>query len=94
VVVEEVTDGGNASAAGVQPGDVLSEVSAVVLKNDAKSGEFEAEGYGKRPYTNWAKTQFNCEGENFNVVMNAIKSNNERWGFNSVDLVIRRPGDA
>ena len=45
--------GGNAEKSGkVQVGDVLSRCSATVLKS-GKEGEFEAEGYGKRPYDNW-----------------------------------------
>jgi hypothetical protein len=78
----------------LQAGDVISECSSVVMKADAVSGEFENEGYGKRPYTNWEKRMFGCENEDFNVVMNAIGSNNERWGYTSVDLVIRRPSES
>ena len=52
VFVEELVRGGNAEKAGVRVGDVLARVSATVLK-DGKEGQFEKEGYGQRPYTNW-----------------------------------------
>lgn len=90
VCVEEVVPNGNAAKAGVQPGDVLEECSAIVLKA-GKDGEFEREGYGGRPYDNWQKVMLKCAGESFDTVLSAISSNNERWGFFTVDLVVRRP---
>ena len=36
--------------------------SATVLKA-GKGGEYEKEGYGQRPYDNWEKVMFDCEGE-------------------------------
>ena len=90
VVVDELTAGGNAEQAGVQVGDILSEVSAVVLKA-GKEGQYEREGYGQRPFDNFQKVMTKCEGAGFDTVLGAIRSNNEQWGYRSVDLVIRRP---
>eukprot|EP00197_Chlamydomonas_leiostraca_P008785 CAMPEP_0202865750 /NCGR_PEP_ID=MMETSP1391-20130828/6334_1 /ASSEMBLY_ACC=CAM_ASM_000867 /TAXON_ID=1034604 /ORGANISM="Chlamydomonas leiostraca, Strain SAG 11-49" /LENGTH=166 /DNA_ID=CAMNT_0049545627 /DNA_START=147 /DNA_END=647 /DNA_ORIENTATION=+ len=91
VYVEEVTPGGIADKTGkVQVGDVLSKCSAVVLKS-GKEGEYEREGYGQTLYTNWDKVMFDCEGQEFNTVMSALKSNNARWGIMDVTLVFRRP---
>lgn len=89
VVVDELTPGGNAANVGVKVGDVILEVSAYVLKQ-GKESEFESEGYGKRPYTNWEKTMVNAEGVDFDTVMSAIASNNERWGVRTVDLIVLR----
>ena len=36
--------------------------SAYVLKS-GKEGDFEREGYGQRPYTNWEQIMFDCEGQ-------------------------------
>ncbi len=35
---------------------------AVVLKA-GKEGQYEAEGYGQRPYDNWEVIEFDCEGQ-------------------------------
>ncbi|GLC38559.1 hypothetical protein PLESTB_001739500 [Pleodorina starrii] len=52
VFVAEVVEGGAAARTGkVAPGDILSKCSAVVLKA-GKEGQYEAEGYGQRPYDN------------------------------------------
>jgi PDZ domain len=90
VLVEEVTPGGNAEKAGVQPGDIIVEVSAYVLKQGME-GQYENEGYGQRPYTNWEKTMLRCEGVPFETCMNAIASNNERWGIRDCQLILLRP---
>jgi hypothetical protein len=42
--------------------------SATVLKA-GKGGEYEKEGYGQRPYDNWEKVMFDCEGEVRNLQM-------------------------
>ena len=90
VRVDEVVKNGNAEKAGVLAGDLLEECSAVVLKA-GKEGEYEKVGHGARPYENWDKVMFKCDGESFDDVMKAIASNNDRWGFLTVDLIIRRP---
>lgn len=74
----------------LQVGDVIMEVSAVTLKA-GKVGEYESEGYGQRPFDNFEKSMMSCAGQSFDVVMSAIASNNPRWGYNTVDLVILRP---
>ncbi|CAL8462458.1 g1991 [Coccomyxa elongata] len=90
VVVEEIVKGGNAEQSGqVSVGDVVSKCSATVLKA-GKGGEYEKEGYGQRPYDNWEKVMFDCDGEDFDTVMAAIGSNTERWGIFSVSLVLKR----
>ena len=71
IVIDEVSENSHAEKAGIKVGDILVECSSVVLKSDAKSGEYENEGYGARPYNNWEKRMFVCEGEDFNIVMNA-----------------------
>lgn len=68
----------------------MVECSATVLKA-GKEGEFESEGYGKRPYENWDTIMFDCRKQEFKTVMSALKSNNERWGIMSVTLVLERP---
>eukprot|EP01023_Acetabularia_acetabulum_P044172 TRINITY_DN4427_c0_g1_i1.p3 TRINITY_DN4427_c0_g1~~TRINITY_DN4427_c0_g1_i1.p3 ORF type:complete len:159 (+),score=14.84 TRINITY_DN4427_c0_g1_i1:47-523(+) len=90
VFVDEIVPEGNAQKDGrIQQGDVLVGCSAVVLKK-GKEGQYEEEGYAARPYTNWEKVEFDCEGQDFDTVMSAISSNNERWGFNTVDLKFKR----
>jgi hypothetical protein len=91
VVVAEIVPGGNAdmSGADVQVGDIVARTSAVVLKKD-KEGEFEREGYGQRPYTNWQTIEFDCAGQSYDTVLAAIGSNNERWGIRTVTLTLRR----
>jgi hypothetical protein len=89
VVIEEVKPGSNAERAGVQVGDEVAQCSAIVLKT-GKEGEYEKEGYGQRPYENWEKTMLDCTGVGFDTVMGAIRSNNSRWGYTSVDLVLSR----
>jgi len=88
VCVEEVVPIGNAAKAGVQPGDVLEECSAVLLKAGTE-GAFEREGHGGRPFDNFDRVMLKCES--LDTVMNALASNNERWGFKTIDLIIRRP---
>lgn len=56
--------------------------SAVVLKA-GKDGQYEAEGYGQRPYDNWSRIMFDCTGQEFKTVMSALKSNNERCGLHA-----------
>ena len=92
VLVAEVAVGGNAekSGADVQVGDIVVGTSAVVLKKDAASGEYEREGYGQTPYTNWETIEFDCNGQTFDTVMAAIGSNNERWGIRTVTLTLLR----
>eukprot|EP01025_Chloroclados_australasicus_P058873 TRINITY_DN7437_c0_g1_i2.p1 TRINITY_DN7437_c0_g1~~TRINITY_DN7437_c0_g1_i2.p1 ORF type:complete len:214 (-),score=10.24 TRINITY_DN7437_c0_g1_i2:174-752(-) len=90
VFVEEVVADGNAAKDGrVKVGDIMIGCSAVVLKK-GKEGQYEQEGYAARPYTNWEKVEFDCQGQDFDTVMKAISSNNERWGFNTVDLKFKR----
>ncbi|KAK9842698.1 hypothetical protein WJX74_000829 [Apatococcus lobatus] len=90
VFVEEISAGGNADKSGkVQVGDVISKCSAYVLKS-GKDGDYEREGYGKRPYTNWEPIMFDCTGQDFKTVMSAISSNNDRWGIFDVTLELRR----
>ena len=92
VRVDELVAGGNAAAAGLQTGDVLVRVSATLLK-DGKEGQFEREGYGSRPYTNWERQMIDVRVCDFDTVMNAISSNNERWGITDVVLELERgPG--
>ena len=93
VVIESVAPGGHADAAGLRPGDVLVACSAVQLKA-GKEGEFEREGYGRRPYDNFEESMIDVEGLKFETVMGALKSNNPRWGKTSVTLVVRRGGEA
>lgn len=91
VVVEEIVKGGNADATGqVHVGDVVAKTSAIVLKS-GQEGSYEREGYGQRVYDNWETIEFDCEGQDFNTVMAAIGSNNERWGIKTVTLTLRRP---
>ena len=59
VVVDELVAGGNAERAGVLPGDVLEEVSCVMLKA-GKEGEYASTGHGGRPYDNFDKSMFKC----------------------------------
>eukprot|EP00891_Asterochloris_glomerata_P005463 jgi/Astpho2/5463/e_gw1.00077.19.1_t len=78
VVVEEIVQGGNAEQTGVvQVGDVVSRVSATVLK-EGKSGQYQREGYGSQPYSNFEQIMFDCQNQDFKSVMGAIASNNER----------------
>jgi hypothetical protein len=93
VFVEELVPGGNAQKAGVSPGDVLLRVSATLLKS-GKEGQFEAEGYGQRPFDNWDRVMVPAENMDFDTVMNAISSNNERWGIMDVVLEFQRAGGA
>ena len=95
VIVAEVVPGGNADKAGanVKERDIIVGTSAVVLKKDEASGRYEKEGYGDTPYTNWETIYFDCVGQSFDTVMAAIGSNNERWGYNTVTLTLRRPQD-
>ncbi|CAG9466788.1 unnamed protein product [Pedinophyceae sp. YPF-701] len=89
VFVEEITPGGNAEKNGVlKEGDVLVRVSATILKKDGDPTL--EEGYGVRPYTNWQRVMFDCRGVDFNTVMSAIGSNNERWGINDVYMEVVR----
>ncbi len=63
VFVEELTPGGAAEHSGaVAVGDVLASCSAVVLKA-GKEGEYERRGHGARPYDNFERIEFNCEGQ-------------------------------
>lgn len=89
VFIESVTPGSNADKAGFKAGDVLNQCSAVTLKA-GKEGRYEREGYGDRPYDNWETVMIDTEGLKFETVMNALKSNSERWGINTVTLVVRR----
>ena len=77
---------------GVQVGDIITEVSAVTLKAGTE-GEYEAEGYGHVPFDNFEKSMMSCVGQSFDTVMSAIASNNPRWGYTTVDLVILRPDE-
>lgn len=91
VFVEEIIEGGHADMSGeVRVGDIISACSAVVLKSGSE-GKYESEGYGQRPYDDWDRIWFEAEGQDFKTVMSAIGSNNERWGYNSVDLRLKRP---
>ena len=76
----------------VQVGDVIMEVSAVTLKA-GKEGEYEAEGYGQVPFDNFEKSMMSCVGQSFDTVMSAISSNNPRWGYTTIDLIILRPDE-
>lgn len=90
VFVEEIVPGGNAAATGlVAVGDVVAKTSAIVLKS-GKEGEYSRVGHGQRPYDNFETVEFDCAGQDFNTVMAAISSNNERWGFFTVTLTLRR----
>jgi ferredoxin len=91
VFVDELVPGGNAAKAGVAVGDVLLRCSATVLK-DGKEGAFEKEGYGARPFTNFDRVMFDASGQDFDTVMGAIASNNERWGIMDVVLEFSRAG--
>jgi len=62
VYVEELVAGGNAELAGVRVGDVLSRCSATVLK-DGKEEQFESQGYGATPYTNWNRIMFDAQAQ-------------------------------
>jgi hypothetical protein len=73
VYVEELVPGGNAARAGVQVGDVLLRCSATVLK-DGKEGQFEAEGYGQRPYTNWDRIMFDAAAQDFDTARSGAAS--------------------
>jgi hypothetical protein len=66
------------------------QVSAVTLKA-GKEGQYENEGYGQRPFDNFEKSMMTCVGQDFDTVVQAIASNNARWGYRTVDLVILRP---
>ncbi len=93
VFVDEVVPGGNAAKAGVAVGDVLLRCSATVLKSGTE-GQFEKEGYGATPYTNFDRVMFDASGQDFDTVMGAIASNNERWGIMEVVLEFARAGGA
>lgn len=89
VFIEEITKGGNAEATGkVQVGDVVAKTSAIVLKS-GKDGSMSA-GHGDRLYDNWETVEFDCTGQDFNTVLAAIGSNNERWGIKNVTLTLQR----
>ena len=93
VRIDELTPGGNAASAGLQIGDVLVRVSATLLK-DGKEGQYEKEGYGQRPYTNWSRQMIDVRACDFETIMNAISSNNERWGIMDVVLELERGSGA
>eukprot|EP00892_Ulva_mutabilis_P002348 jgi/Ulvmu1/12113/UM084_0039.1 len=93
VKVEELAKGGRAERAGVQVGDIVLEVSAVTL-TAGKEGLYEKNGYGDRPFDNFNRSMMSCIGQDFDTVMNAIASNNERWGFRDVEIIILRPESA
>jgi hypothetical protein len=75
-----------------QVGDILLEVSAVTLKAGTE-GQYENEGYGQRPFDNFEKSMMKCVGQSFDTIMSAISSNNPRWGYTTVDMVILRPDE-
>ena len=87
--VEEIKPGSNAEKTGViEVGDVVVKTSATVLKS-GKDGKMQV-GHGDRLYDNWETVEFDCQGQDFNTVMAAIGSNNERWGINKITLTFRR----
>ena len=88
-VVVSVKEGSNADRSGVRVGDELVACSATTLKA-GKDGAYERTGYGGRPFDNWDVIMFPCGDQPFEAIMAAIASNNERWGINSVTLVLRR----
>lgn len=78
VWVEEVVAGGHADQDGsVRAGDLLTRCSATVLKAGTE-GEYSQKGHGGRPYDNFEKVWFNCEGKKWDTVMAALGSNSER----------------
>ncbi|KAI8469298.1 MAG: hypothetical protein J3K34DRAFT_522286 [Monoraphidium minutum] len=89
VFIESVVPGGNADKAGILPGDILSQCSAITLKA-GKEGAYEREGHGARPYDNFDSVMIDTEDLAFKTVMAALKSNNDRWGVKTVTLVVRR----
>uniref|UniRef100_A0A7S4FTI1 PDZ domain-containing protein n=1 Tax=Eutreptiella gymnastica TaxID=73025 RepID=A0A7S4FTI1_9EUGL len=92
VFVAECIAGGNGGQAGIKPGDVLQECSAVTLKT-GKEGAYAKQGYGARPFDNFERITFDTRGQTFDNVMAALGSNSERWGYFDVDLKFARRAD-
>lgn len=90
IFIEEVTDGGNGAKAGIKAGDTVIRCSATILKKDSAAGEYEKEGYGATPYTNWKRIMLDTRGKDFDTVMAALGSNNERWGIFDVVMELQR----
>jgi len=89
VYVAEVVPGSNAEKMGVREGDLLVSCSAVTLKA-GKEGAYAKQGHGGRPFDNFQKGVFVSANQTFDITMAAIASNNERWGFNTVDCTFAR----
>jgi hypothetical protein len=64
--------------------------SGVVLKEAKLSGSFEKEGYGQRPYDNWETVWVDARGLQYETVMSALRSNNPRWGINTITLELQK----
>lgn len=91
VFIESIEEGGNAAQQGdVKVGDIVRKTSARMLK-EGKSGDYAKKGHGARPYDDWEAVMFPCDGEDFQTVLAAVRSNNERWGIKEVTLEVSRP---
>lgn len=90
IFVEEIEPGSNAEEHDIHVGDVLVGCSGVVLKEAKLSGSFEKEGYGQRPYDNWETIWVDTRGLQYETVMSALRSNNPRWGINTITLELLR----
>lgn len=90
IFVEEIEPGSNAQEHDVTVGDVLVGCSGVVLKEAKLSGSFEKEGYGQRPYDNWETVWVDARGLQYETVMSALRSNNPRWGINTITLELQK----
>merc|ERR1711966_221412 len=85
--VVQVNEGSNAEKAGVQVGELLVACSAATLKA-GKEGAYANQGYGGRPFDNWEIVMFPCIDTPFKSIMQALASNNERWGIDSISVVL------
>ncbi|KAG1663920.1 hypothetical protein FOA52_002236 [Chlamydomonas sp. UWO 241] len=93
VTVDEVVPGGAADKNGrIAVGDVLAACSAVVFKSGQSGAEGATAGHGDVLYDKWDRIMFPCAGNEFKVVMDALKSNSPRWGIRDVVLVFQKPG--
>eukprot|EP00287_Rhodomonas_sp_CCMP768_P005088 CAMPEP_0196740204 /NCGR_PEP_ID=MMETSP1091-20130531/29930_1 /TAXON_ID=302021 /ORGANISM="Rhodomonas sp., Strain CCMP768" /LENGTH=141 /DNA_ID=CAMNT_0042085215 /DNA_START=173 /DNA_END=598 /DNA_ORIENTATION=+ len=94
--VVKVNEGSNAQNAGVQVGELLVACSAATLKA-GKEGRYAETGYGGRPFDNWEIVMFPCIDTPFKSIMQALASNNDRWGINAISVVLapeKKKGEA
>ncbi len=85
--VVQVNKGSNAEKAGVKVGELLVACSAATLKA-GKEGKYAETGYGGRPFDNWEIVMFPCIDTPFKSIMQALASNNDRWGINTISVAL------